>query len=499
MTTLAATPEARIRRIRHHWIGGRPVPAQSDGQFPVVDPSTEQVIATVPAGSAADTGAAVAAAAAAQVSWAMTPLEERLAVLDAVVGALGDQVGALADLVTSEVGAPIRIARQSQVGLALGMAASFLGIARRRPFEERVGNSLVVYRPLGVAACITPWNVPLLMTMQKVVPALVAGCTVVHKPSELTPLSAYRVAEIATDAGLPAGVLNIVVGHGDVVGAELARHPDVDVVSLTGSTRAGRLVAALGATTLKHVHLELGGKSASVVLDDADLDRAVRATVEQVCFNTGQTCLQWSRLVVPRSRRDDALEIAVDALASFRVGDPRDPETDLGPLVSALARDRVRGHIDAGIAEGARLVVGGSAPPDGLDTGWYVRPTLFAGVEPTMRLAQEEIFGPVLSVMTHEGDDDAVAVANSTRYGLHGAVWAGTDERALTVARRLRTGQVDVNGGPFNPLAPFGGVRESGIGRECGSAGLDAFLETVSFQLPDPEAAVAGPRLRDVP
>jgi aldehyde dehydrogenase (NAD+) len=339
--------------------------------------------------------------------------------------------------------------------------------------------------------------VPLLLTVQKVVPALAAGCTVVHKPSELTPLNAYLLSEVMADADLPPGVFNMVVGRGPVAGAALVRHPAVDLVSLTGSTRAGREVSALAAGQIKRVHLELGGKNASLVLPAADLAAAVLATVDQVCFNTGQTCLQWSRLLVPHDRVEEALAAAAAAMAGYSVGDPRDPATDLGPLVSAVAMARVDGYIRQGVADGARLVFGGPGRPTGLDTGYYARPTLFGDVTSRMSIAQEEIFGPVLSVIGYGSVDEAVRIANDTPYGLHGAVWGADDAGAAAAAARIRTGVVDVNGGPFNPMAPFGGFKSSGVGRECGVAGLEGFLETKSMQYPDASAGLLGPRLRD--
>ncbi|HEX8768989.1 MAG TPA: aldehyde dehydrogenase family protein, partial [Jatrophihabitans sp.] len=460
-----------------------------------IDPSTEQAIARVPAGTREDARLAVEVAHAAFPTWSATPLQQRLAFLERFVAALGEHADELAELVTDEVGAPTMVAQRAQVGLPIAVAASYLEIGARYAFQSQVGNSQVRRVPVGVAACITPWNVPLLMAIQKIVPALVAGCTVVHKPSELTPLSAFRLAEIAAECGLPAGVLNVVVGTGDEVGDELASNPGVDLISLTGSTRAGRSVARRGAETFKHVHLELGGKSASVVLEDADLETAVRATVEQVCFNTGQTCLQWSRLLVPEHLHDQAVEIAVDAASGYRVGAPREPGTQLGPLISAAARQRVRDYISSGVEEGARLAAGGIDAPAGLDVGYFVSPTVFGDVDPSMRIAQEEIFGPVLSVIPTRDDNHAIQIANDTPYGLHGAVWSADVEHAASVARQVRTGQVDINGGPFNPLAPFGGTKNSGIGRECGVAGLDAFLETQSLQMPVAAAEAIGPRL----
>jgi aldehyde dehydrogenase (NAD+) len=481
--------------ISSQWIGGDWYPSTATSYLDVINPSTEQVIARVPDGTRADARLAVEVAAAAFPAWSATPIRERLAFLERFVDALGEHAGELAELVTEEVGAPTMVARQAQVGLPTAVAASYLEIGEQYAFQTQIANSRVRRAPIGVAACITPWNVPLLMAMQKIVPALIAGCTVVHKPSELTPLSALRIAELAAECGLPAGVLNVVVGTGEAVGDELAGNPGVDVVSLTGSTRAGRSVARRAAETFKHIHLELGGKSASIVLDDADLETAVRATVEQACFNTGQTCLQWSRLLVPQDLHDQAVEIAVDAVSGFRVGAPREPGVHLGPLISAAARDRVRYYISAGIGEGAQLAVGGMDAPAGLDVGYFVSPTVFGDVDPGMLIAREEIFGPVLSVIPTRDESNAVQIANDTAYGLHGAVWSGDEEHAVSVAQQVRTGQVDINGGPFNPFAPFGGVKHSGIGRECGIAGLEAFLETQSLQMPVARAGVIGPRL----
>lgn len=485
-------------RYTDQWIGGAWVASEAEGRLVVTDPSTELALATVPAGTARDADLAARAAAAAFEGWAATPLRERAALLRRVVEAMEVRAERFAEVITAEVGAPARMARHTHVGLSLGMAAHCVETAASYAFEERVGHSLVVREAAGVAACITPWNTPLLLTVQKILPALAAGCTVVHKPSEITPLHARLLAEAIAEADLPPGVFNMVVGTGDTVGTALVTHPLVDVVSLTGSTRAGRDVSALGADRVKRVHLELGGKNASLVLDDADLAPAVAATVDQMLFNTGQTCLQWSRLLVPRERQDEAVDLAVRAMEGYVTGDPRDPATDLGPLVSAAAHARVTGYVRRGVEEGgARLVHGGPDRPAGLDTGYYVRPTVFADVDPLTTIAQEEIFGPVLSVIPYDDEEHAVRIVNGTRYGLHGAVWSGDDARAEKAARRFRSGLVDVNGGQFNPAAPFGGFKQSGIGRECGTAGLEAFLETKSMQLPQGAGGqVVGPRLR---
>jgi acyl-CoA reductase-like NAD-dependent aldehyde dehydrogenase len=336
---------------------------------------------------------------------------------------------------------------------------------------------------VGVVGCITPWNYPLHQTVAKVAPALAAGCTVVLKPSEVAPLNAFILAEIVHEVGLPAGVFNLVSGYGPVVGEAIAAHPDVDMVSFTGSTRAGKRVAEVAAQTVKRVALELGGKSANVILDDADLERAVTAGVNNAFLNSGQTCTAWTRMLVPRAKQDDAVRIAASVAESLTPGDPFGDTAKLGPLVSDAQRERVRGYIRKGIEEGARLVTGGDDAPEGLDTGYYVRPTVFADVRSDMTIAREEIFGPVLSILPYDDEDDAVRIANDTIYGLAGGVWSGDAERAKALARRLRTGQVDINGGGFNFMAPFGGYKQSGLGRELGRYGLEEFLETKSLQL----------------
>ena len=481
-----------------HWIDGNWVRSAADDGIQVNNPSDESHLATVPAGTLLDAQQAARAAAKAFPQWSATSLEVRLSFLQQLVAGLEKSADSLAATITAEVGAPTQVARRAQVGLAIAMAASYLEILPAYDFQTRVGNSIVAREPAGAVAAITPWNVPLLLILQKIVPALAAGCTVVLKPSEITPLNAYLLTEVIADCDLPPGVFNLVIGEGPVVGRELARSRDIDVVSFTGSVRAGRDISKNAAESIKRVHLELGGKNANVVLDDADLELAVRATVDQVCFNSGQTCLQWSRLLVPRQRHDEAVALAAEVAGNYQVGHPEDPDTDLGPLVSAALAERVRGYIRTGIEQGAQLAAGGPDRPAQYDRGHYVRPTVFGNVDPTMTIAQEEIFGPVLSVIPYEDEDDAIRIANGTPYGLHGAVWAGNTDRALSVARRIRTGLVDINGGPFNLLAPFGGFKQSGVGRECGVDGLESFLETKSLQLPEDSAALTGPRLRAV-
>ncbi|MEV4894878.1 aldehyde dehydrogenase family protein [Nonomuraea sp. NPDC055795] len=482
--------------VQSHWIDGDWRLSEAVEGIDVLDPSDESLLAIVPAGTPGDARRAAQGARGALPRWAATPLKQRIAFVERLAGRLADRADELAEVITAEVGAPVTVARQAQVGLSIAMTASFADLAAGFAFEQRVGNSLVLKEPAGVVAAITPWNVPLLLTLQKVVPALLAGCTVVHKPSELTPLHAYLLAEITAECGLPPGVFNVVVGTGEGTGADLVRSPHVDLVSLTGSVRAGRQVASMAAGRVKRVHLELGGKNASVVLEDADLRPAVAATVDQMCFNSGQACLQWSRLLVPAGRHDEAAELAARLVGSYRVGDPRDSSTDLGPLISDQARERVRAYIRGGVEEGARLLAGGGGAPEGCERGFFVRPTVFSGVRDTMTIAKEEIFGPVLSIMPYRDEEEALRIADDTVYGLHGAVWSADLDRAQAFARRMRVGQVDINGGPFNVLAPFGGVKQSGIGRECGLEGLAEFCETKSLQLPLEVAEPVGPRLR---
>jgi betaine-aldehyde dehydrogenase len=361
-------------------------------------------------------------------------------------------------------------------------------LAAQPPEEERVGNSVVVREPVGVVAGITPWNYPLNQIAAKVAPALAAGCTVVLKPSEVAPLNAFILAEVIDAAGLPKGVFNLVTGTGPVVGEALAQHPEVDMVSFTGSTRAGKRVSELAAQTVKRVALELGGKSASIVLEDADLAAAVKGTVSACFLNSGQTCSAHTRMLVPESKYAEAAKLAAEEARKYTVGDPFAETTRLGPLISAAQRDRVQAYIRKGIEEGAELLCGGPDAPPGLERGYYVQPTVFGRVGPRSTIAQEEIFGPVLAIITYEDEDEAVRIANGTPYGLSGGVWSQDEAHALAVAKRMRTGQVDINGGPFNMQAPFGGYKQSGHGREWGRYGLDEFHELKSLQLKPKQA-----------
>ncbi|CAL9288548.1 aldehyde dehydrogenase family protein [Streptomyces griseoincarnatus] len=454
------------------YIDGAWRPAAGPDVIEVVGPADEQVIATVPAGTVEDVDAAVRAARAALPAWAATPPAERAARLAALRDQLHARRDEIAATVTAELGAPEKLSRTVHAGVPVAVAGSYAELASTYSFEEKIGNSAVYHEPVGVVAAITPWNYPLHQIVAKAAPALAAGCTIVVKPAENTPLVARIFAECVHEAGVPAGVFNLVTGLGAVAGQALAEHPDVDLLSFTGSTAVGRRIGAIAAGMVKRVALELGGKSANVILPSADLARAVNVGVANVMSNSGQTCSAWTRMLVHRDRYDEAVELAAAAAAKY--GDR------IGPLVSARQRDRVRGYIEKGVAEGARLVAGGPEAPR--PQGWYVSPTVLADVTPDMTVAQEEIFGPVLCVLRYEDEDDALRIANGTVYGLAGAVWAGDEAEAAAFARRMETGQVDINGGRFNPLAPFGGYKQSGVGRELGVHGLTEYLQTKSLQ-----------------
>ncbi|HLJ07583.1 MAG TPA: aldehyde dehydrogenase family protein [Acidimicrobiia bacterium] len=465
------------------YIGGSWVPSTGKGSLEVVNSATEEVIGTVPEGTPDDVDKAVRAAAEAFPAWSATSVDERSKTLLRVQEALTARTPDLATLITNELGMPFTLSNLIQVGLPVMNFANAAQLVTEFPFEEEVGNSLVVREPIGVVGCITPWNYPMHQIALKVAFAMAAGCTIVLKPSEVTPLNAFVLAEIFAEIDLPAGVFNLVTGVGPVVGEAIASHPLVDMVSFTGSTRAGKRVMELASQGVKRVALELGGKSANVLLDDADFQSAVPAGVAACYINSGQTCSALTRMLVPRSRLAEAEELAVKTAETYKPGDPYDAETRLGPLVSAVQRDRVRGYIQKGIDEGAKLLTGGAEPPEGLEEkGYYVRPTVFSEVRPDMTIAQEEIFGPVLSIIPYDTEEEAIEIANGTTYGLAGGVWAGDKTRAEKVARRLRAGQVEVNGGGFNPLAPFGGYKQSGIGREGGKFGLEEFLEVKALQ-----------------
>ncbi|NED06305.1 aldehyde dehydrogenase family protein [Streptomyces sp. SID6648] len=456
------------------YIDGAWRPAAGRDTIAVVNPADEQVIAHVPAGTAEDVDAAVRAARAAFPAWAATPPAERAARLTALADALAARKDVLAETITAELGSPLPLSQMVHAGVPVLVAASYAELAARHAFEERIGNSTVLLEPVGVVGAITPWNYPLHQIVAKVAPALAAGCTVVLKPAEDTPLTAQLFAEATEAAGLPPGVFNLVTGLGPVAGQALAAHEDVDLVSFTGSTAVGKQIGATAGAAVKRVALELGGKSANVILPGADLAKAVNVGIANVMTNSGQTCSAWTRMLVDAERYDEAVELAANAVTKYVAGER------VGPLVNAKQQARVRGYIEKGVEEGARLIAGGPDAP--LDTGFYVSPTVFADVTPDMTIAQEEIFGPVVSILRYEDVDDALRIANDTVYGLAGAVWAADDEEAVAFARRMDTGQVDINGGRFNPMAPFGGYKQSGVGRELGPHGLAEYLQTKSLQ-----------------
>ncbi|WP_413756477.1 aldehyde dehydrogenase family protein [Streptomyces sp. MMBL 11-3] len=454
------------------YIGGEWRPAAGADTIAVVNPSDEQVIALVPAGTIEDVDAAVRAARAAFPAWAATPPAERAARLAALRDVLVARKDEIAGTVTAELGSPLKFSQAVHVGAPIAVAGSYADLAASYAFEEKIGNSTVYLEPVGVVGAITPWNYPLHQIVAKVAPALAAGCTVVLKPAEDTPLTAQLFAEAVHEAGVPAGVFNLVTGLGPVAGQALAEHEGVDLVSFTGSTAVGRQIGATAGAAVKRVALELGGKSANVILPSADLAKAVNVGVANVMSNSGQTCSAWTRMLVHDSQYDEAVALAADAAGKYG--------ERIGPVVNAKQRERVVGYIEKGVGEGARLVAGGPEAPR--EQGYFVSPTVFADVEPDMAIAQEEIFGPVLSIIRYEDEADALRIANGTVYGLAGAVWAGDEAEAVAFARRLDTGQVDINGGRFNPLAPFGGYKQSGVGRELGPHGLSEYLQTKSLQ-----------------
>ncbi len=465
------------------YINGAWVAPQGKGSIDVHNSATEEVMARIPECNEADADAAIKAARAAFDGWAALTPAIRAEYLQKIHEGMKARSEELGRTIAQEVGMPIKLATRIQVGSPTFTFAMYAKMLGTFAWEERVGNSIVMREPVGVVAAITPWNYPLHQIAAKVAPALAAGCTIVLKPSEVAPLNAFILAEIIDSVGLPKGVFNLVTGYGPVVGEAMARHADVDMVSFTGSTRAGKRVSEVAAQSVKRVSLELGGKSAAIVLDDADLASAIKGTVSACFLNSGQTCSAHTRLLVPESKYAEAAKLATDEAKKFTVGDPFNDQTRLGPLVSKSQLDRVRGFIEKGIAEGAQLLVGGPEKPAGVDKGYYVQPTVFGRVDPNSTIAREEIFGPVLSIMTHKGDDDAVRIANDTIYGLAGGVWSGDEERAKRVAKRIRAGQIDINGGAFNMQAPFGGYKQSGHGRDLGKFGLEEFLEYKSLQL----------------
>jgi acyl-CoA reductase-like NAD-dependent aldehyde dehydrogenase len=414
------------------------------------------------------------------------PAEERAKYMNRIGDALAGRIDEIASAISRETGMSKMLSTLVQVGLPINSFKTAAALAESFNFSKEIGSSLVVREPIGVVGCITPWNYPLHQIAAKVAYAMAAGCTVVLKPSEVAPIDAFMLAEIIHEVGLPAGVFNLVTGTGPVVGEAISSSEDIDMVSFTGSTRAGRRVMQVGAETIKKISLELGGKSANIICDDLDAEtfgKAVMGGVGKAFLNSGQTCSALTRMLVPRTRLAEAEAAAAAVADGMKVGDPFAEGTNLGPLASAAQRDRVQMYINKGIDEGATLIAGGLGAPEGLTTGFYVKPTVFSNVTNDMTIAQEEIFGPVLSILPYDTLDEAVEIANGTVYGLAGAVFSADKDKAIAIARRMKTGQVEVNGGAFNPNAPFGGYKQSGIGRELGEYGFEEFLEIKSLQL----------------
>ncbi|MFF3286791.1 aldehyde dehydrogenase family protein [Streptomyces sp. NPDC003023] len=472
------------RPLHQVYVGGRWTAPRATGTIAVENPATLRIVGEVPDCGSEDVWRAVDAARRALPGWAATGVEERAAALTALREALVKHQDELAETVTREMGSPITFSRRVQAGLPVRVLDGFTAELSAATAEERIGHSLVVREPAGVVGAITPWNYPLHQAVAKVGAAVAAGCTLVLKPSELAPLSSYFLAELIDGIGLPPGVFNLVPGRGATAGAALTVDDGVDLVSFTGSLEAGREVGAAAARTVKKTCLELGGKSATLVLPDADLAAAVEDGVRSALHNAGQTCTARTRLLVPRARLDEALDIARAVVAGYVPGDPESPATLLGPLASAGQRERVLGHLAQAARSGARQVAGQEAAAALPPTGHYVAPSVWTDVSPSSPLAREEIFGPVLAVMAFADDDEAVSLANHSEYGLAATVWSGDRDRAVAVARRLRVGQVDVNGAKFNAAAPFGGYKQSGIGRELGRHGIQEFQEVKSLQLP---------------
>lgn len=477
-----------MRVIDKFFINGEWATPNGTNTIDVINPANASVYGRIPQGTAADVNSAVAAAKAAFPSWSKTPTAERSALIRAIALKMQERIPEIAETIVAEQGSPIGFASQVQAGLPSLVMESFADYTFEMDHVEQVDHSMVVREAIGVCGLIVPWNYPLQLLVTKVAPALAAGCTIVIKPSEVTPFNAFMLAEIVHAAGLPPGVLNLVTGYGADVGEALCRHPDVDMISFTGSTAVGKRILAMGADDVKRVCVELGGKSATVVLEDADISAAMTGNVVQVMSNSGQTCFALSRVFVPASRYDDAVAAAKAVAESLVVGDPSNEATQIGPLVSLAQRERVLGYIEKGIQEGARMVTGGGDVPEELRQGFYVKPTVFADVRNDMVIAREEIFGPVICLIPYNTVDEAVAMANDSPYGLAASVWSADTGKAVAVSRRLIAGQVFINDAEFNMRAPFGGFKQSGNGRELGSEGLREYFELKAIHMPTASA-----------
>ncbi|MBQ82846.1 MAG: aldehyde dehydrogenase family protein [Gammaproteobacteria bacterium] len=467
-----------MKSCKQFYINGEWVdPAEGTNSFEVINPANEEVIGEIALGSATDVDNAVSAAQEAFKTFSTTSVEERLGLLGKIVEVYQSRYDEVAETISKEMGAPLSLSKAAQAATGLGHFAQTIEILQDFDWEETKGRNIIRKEPIGVVGMITPWNWPINQISCKVAPALAAGCTMVLKPTEIAPLNAILFAEIMDEAGVPAGVFNLVNGDGPTVGEAMSSHPGIDMMSFTGSTRAGISVAKGAADTVKRVSQELGGKSANIILDDADFESAITGGAKHCFNNSGQSCNAPTRMLVPESRHDEAKEIAKKAAESTKVGDPFAEDTGIGPVVSEVQFNKIQGLIEKGIEEGAELVAGGPGKPEGLNAGYYVRPTVFANVNNDMTIAREEIFGPVLSILPYKDEDEALEIANDTEYGLYGYVSSGDIERAKSVANRIRSGSVAINGASADFTAPFGGYKQSGNGREWGPFGFEEFLE----------------------
>jgi len=465
------------------YINGQWVAPNSKDTIKVIDPSTEEICGEVPSGNDDDVNAAIAAAKEAFKTWGQSSAADRSALIKKLAEKVTANMAKIGELCALELGTPLQTSIAVHGGMGVGVVSSYVDVPFEMEKEEQLGNSVIVKEPIGVCSFITPWNFPLHQIVAKVMPALAAGCTMVLKPSSDTPLTAYYFAQLMDECGFPAGVFNLVTGPGRTIGETMCTHPDVDMVSLTGSTEAGQRVGQLAAQTVKRVGLELGGKSASIILDDAYVAKAAGAAGGGICLNSGQVCAALSRLIVPRAMQDVAVAAAKAAVEAAKVGGAFEEGVTMGPVASKAQLDTVTGYIQQGIDEGATLVTGGTTPPEGRNTGYFVQPTVFSDVRNDMVIAQEEIFGPVLAILPYDTEQEAIDIANDSVFGLAGAVWSGDADRAKRVAKQVRTGQVSVNGGGFNVNAPFGGYKQSGNGRELGPHALAEFVEIKSMQM----------------
>lgn len=465
------------------YINGQWVAPNSKDTLKVIDPSTEEICGEVPSGNDDDVNAAIAAAKEAFKTWGQSSAADRSALIKKLAGKVTENMAKIGELCALELGTPLQTSIAVHGGMGVGVVSSYVDVPFEMEKEEQLGNSIIIKEPIGVCSFITPWNFPLHQIVAKVMPALAAGCTMVLKPSSDTPLTAYYFAQLIDECGFPAGVFNLVTGPGRTIGETMCTHPDVDMVSLTGSTEAGQRVGQLAAQSVKRVGLELGGKSASVVLEDADIAKAAGAAAGGICMNSGQVCAALSRLIVPRAKQAEAVATAKAVVESVKVGGAFEEGVAMGPVASKSQLDTVTEYIQKGIDEGATLVTGGTTPPEGRNTGYFVQPTIFSDVRNDMVIAQEEIFGPVLCIIPYDTEQEAIDIANDSVFGLAGAVWSGDADHAKSVAKQIRTGQVSVNGGGFNVNAPFGGYKQSGNGRELGPHALAEFVEIKSMQM----------------